>query len=315
LTPIVVVKFRNPPSGNREKLAIERGHALAGLAIRQHGVVSRKQLMETGLDRGAIDWRVQTGRLRVVYRGVYAIGCLSQKGQWMAAVLACGNEAVLSHGSAAALWGVVRPRGAVDVTSAHGRSGRRRRGIHLHRTELHPEDRTERLRIPVTSVARILFDYAEMVDERRLERAWEEADRLNLLRLGEVERVCERGVGRRSLPPIRRLLAEARAVTRTRSPLEDRFASFCREHGIPSPATNVQVLGREADAFWPKRRVVVELDGFAFHRHRAAFERDRARDAALQAAGYHAIRVTHRRLDHEAPALLAELRALLRIHG
>jgi very-short-patch-repair endonuclease len=156
-----------------------------------------------------------------------------------------------------------------------------------------------------------LFDLAEAVDERRLERAWEEADRLNLLRLAEVERVCERGSGRRSLRPVRRLLAEARAPTQTHSALEERFVAFCREHGIPPPATNVQVLGHEVDALWPKERLIAELDGFAFHRQRAAFERDRARDAALQAAGYCVIRLTHRRLEEEVDAVVAELRRLL----
>ena len=153
--------------------------------------------------------------------------------------------------------------------------------------------------IPVTTVARTLFDLAEVVDEGRLDRAWEEADSLSLLRLREVEAVCERGCGRRALKPIGRLLAEAHAPVRTRSPLEDRFAAFCRDHRLPPPATNVEILGYEVDALWPKERLIVELDGFAFHHHRGAFERDRARDAALQAAGYRSIRLTDRRLKRE----------------
>ena len=137
--------------------------------------------------------------------------------------------------------------------------------------------------IPVTSVARTLFDLAEVVDERRLERAFEEADRLNLLAMRALEAVCERGRGRRALRPIRRLIDEAAEPAKTRSPLESRFAAFCREHGLPPAATNVELLGHEADAFWPREQLVVELDGYAFHRHRAAFERDRAKDAAMQA--------------------------------
>ena len=180
--------------------------------------------------------------------------------------------------------------------------------------KLHPSERGELQGIPATSLARTLFDFSEIVDLQRFERAWEEADRLNLLQLREVQVVCDRNPGRRALRPVRHLISLARAATGARSPLEERFASFCWEHQLPPPATNVDVLGYEVDALWGKQRLVVELDGFFFHRHRAAFERDRARDARLQAAGYHAIRVTHHRLDHEATALLAELRALLGIH-
>jgi very-short-patch-repair endonuclease len=210
-------------------------------------------------------------------------------------------------------WGLGRERRAtVEVTAPAGRQGvERRRGIWIHRGRLHPEDRAHRDGIPVTTVARTLFDLSEIVDFPRLERAWEEADRLGLLRLREVEEVCERGYGRRALRPIRRLLAEARHPDTTRSALEDRFLTFCRKHRLPPPATNVIVLDRETDAYWPTARLVVELDGFAFHSHHAAFQRDRARDAALQAAGYRTMRLTHHRLDHEAPTVLAELRRLL----
>ena len=169
--------------------------------------------------------------------------------------------------------------------------------------------------IPVTTVARTLFDYAEVEDFRRLERAWEEADRLKRLRLGEVERVCERGYGRRALKPIRRLLAEARAVTRTRSPLEDRFQGFCRHFGLPPHSTNVHVFGKEVDVLWPAAKLIVELDSWEFHSHRAAFQRDRARDTRLLVAGYRTVRVTHDRLDREAPELAAQLRRLLAVEA
>ncbi|HEX3324285.1 MAG TPA: hypothetical protein VHR65_03980 [Solirubrobacterales bacterium] len=146
---------------------------------------------------------------------------------------------------------------------------------------------------------------------KHLESAWEEADRLNLLQLRAVEGVCERGYGRRALKPIRRLLADARAATITRSPLEDDFSAFCGERGLPMPVFNTTVLGFEVDALWPQQRLAAELDSWEFHRHRSAFERDRARDIALQVAGYRTIRITHRRLHNEAPALTSELRALL----
>lgn len=162
----------------------------------------------------------------------------------------------------------------------------------------------------MTTVARTLFDLAEFASLKSLESAWEEADRLNLLQLRAVEGVCERGYGRRARRPIRRLLADARAATITRSPLEDDFAAFCREHRLPMPSFNTTVLGYEVDALWPSQHLAVEMDSWSYH-HRAAFERDRARDTALQVAGYRTIRITHRRLHNEAAALAGELRALL----
>jgi very-short-patch-repair endonuclease len=236
-----------------------------------------------------------------------------QRGSWLAAVLACEEGAVLSHASAAALWGIAGARGAVDVTAAHGNQGRiRRRGIKLHRGKLDPAEITIHDRVPVTSVARTLFDYAEIVDFQRLAYAWEEADRLKRLRLGEIEEVCGRGYGRRALKPTRRLLAEARAVTRTRSPLEDRFQLFARHFDLPPHSTNVEVLGKEVDVLWPAAKLIVELDSWEFHSHRAAFQRDRARDTRLLVAGYRTARVTHDRLDKEATTLADEIRGLLR---
>lgn len=105
-------------------------------------------------------------------------------------------------------------------------------------------------------------------------------------------------------------MAEARTGA-TRSPLEDRFVAFCKRHGLPMPTINASLLDYEVDALWPAQRLIVELDGFAFHRHRAAFERDRARDAGLQAAGYRVVRLTHRRLEQEPTSVADELHRLL----
>lgn len=291
---------------------------MARLATRQHGVVALRQLLALGFGEEAVKARLDTERLGAVHRGVYTVGHrrLSQRSYWWAAVLAYGDRALLSHRSGAALWGLARQRpGAIDVTAPMGRQGPSRRdGIWIHRGRLHPEDHAVNGDIPVTSVARTLFDYAEVVDFQRLERAWEEADRLKRLRLAEVEQVCERGYGRRALKPIRRLLAETRAVTRTRSPLEDRFQDFCRFHDLPPHSTNVEVLGKEVDVLWPAAKLIVELDSWEFHSHRAAFQRDRARDTRLLVAGYRTARVTHDRLDKEAATLASEIRELLRAH-
>jgi very-short-patch-repair endonuclease len=289
---------------------------LSRLATRQHGVVARRQLLELGFGEEPIKLRLDAGRLNSLHVEVYAVGHmrLSRYSHWLAAVLAYGDAALLSHRAAATLWGLSGSRfKAVDVTAPAGRQGvARRNGIWIHRGRLHLEDRDERAGIPVTSVARTLFDLAEVVDFQRLEYAWEEADRLKLLRLGEVGRVCERGYGRRALKPIRSFLAEARTVTQTRSPLEDRFQRFCRFYELPPHSTNVEVLGKEVDALWPAAKLIVELDSWEFHSHRAAFQRDRVRDIRLLVAGYRTARVTHDRLDKEATNLVGEIRELLR---
>jgi very-short-patch-repair endonuclease len=290
---------------------------IGALAGSQYGVLSRAQLLGLGVPERTIGRWVERGRLGQVHRNVFVVGHapLPQRGRWMAAVLACGSDAVLSHRSAAALWGLAGSRGPrSDVTARRGRQGNPARDrIRLHRGRLGSADRAQSDRIPATSVARTLFDLAEVVNRTQLERAWEEADRLHLLQLREIEKVCERGYGRHALKPIRRLLAETRATTTTRSPLEDRFQRFCRFYDLPSHSTNVNVLGSEVDVLWPAARLIVELDSWEFHRHRGAFQSDRKRDSRLLVAGYRTIRVTHERLDTEAATLADEIRALLRV--
>jgi hypothetical protein len=296
---------------DRRKLLSEREQGLAALAKRQHGVISRRQLLDAGLGPRTIGRRLEHGRLHRLHREVYALSdpLVSLQGRWMAAVLACGDGALLSHRSAAQLWGLMRSRrGSMDVSAA---SGRKRPGITVHESGIYDEDRAEVTGIPVTSVARTIFDLAEVVDDVQLARVFEEADRLRVLRIPELEAVCARGYGRRALAPIRRLIEEARYPETTRSPLEDRVLALCREYDLPMPATNVEVLEHEVDAFWPHERLIVEADSVAFHSHRAAFERDRARDAARQAEGYRVIRLTHRRLENEPAAVADELRVLL----
>jgi very-short-patch-repair endonuclease len=228
----------------------------------------------------------------------------------MAAVLASGDGAVLSHRSAAVLWGFARHRsGPIDVTSAHGRSGRP--GIRLHECKLDVEEATTRRAIPITTPARTLFDLAEAVDWPRLRSACEEADRLGFLQMKKLERVVERGWGRHALKPIRQILVKAPHPEETRSPLEERFLEFCRNRNIPAPVTNVTVLGFEVDALWPQARLIAELDSWAFHHHRGAFERDRVRDAAHLVAGYRTIRITDRRLRREGRATAAQIHGLL----
>jgi hypothetical protein len=232
----------------------------------------------------------------------------------MAAVLAHGDGAALSHHSAAALLGLARPhRGPVDVTSPHGRRGKD--GIALHTGLLLSDEVGITAAIPVTSVARTLLDLAGTVGGKRFEQLSEEADRLGLLELPALTLVCDRAGPRKGVARCRSLVEAAVAAETTRSPLEDLFGLFSREYRLPPSARNVLIEGIEVDVCWPRERVIVELDGFAFHRHRAAFERDRARDARLQAAGYVVVRLTHRRLEEEPAAVAEELRRLLRSRG
>jgi len=299
------------PQGGRRRQLAKRERELAALARRQHSVVSRRQLIAAGLGVRTIRRRVEAGRLHLLHRGVYAFGAgaVDQRGRWLAAVLACGEGALLSHGSAAALWGLMRPRsGPVEVSAP---AGRVRQGIAIHEGAVFEQDRTTVDRIPVTSVARTLFDLAEILDGRRLAKAFEEADRLRLLELDALEAVCARGHGRRALRPIRRLIDAARMPDDTQSPLEDRVLELCRTYDLPMPVTGAAVLGREVDAFWPDRKLMVEADSWEFHRHRAAFERDRKRDAEMQVEGYRVLRLTHRRMESEPKAIADELRRLL----
>lgn len=284
---------------------------MARLAARQHGVISRQQLLDAGLGRRAIGRRAEAGRLRCIHRCVYVFGWreLSWKGKSMAAVLACGEGAVLSHRSAAALWGLARfAAGPIDVTAARGR---RRLGITVHEGSLVGVELTRIAAIPVTSLARTLFDLAEVLDEEQLRNAFEEADRMRLLRVRELEAVCERGHGRKALRPVRRLLEDLRYPADTQSPLEDRVLDLCREYDIPHPVTGAVVLGREVDAFWPDQKLMVEADSWEYHGNRAAFERDRERDATMQVEGYRVIRLTHRRLDGEPATVANQIRRML----
>jgi Transcriptional regulator, AbiEi antitoxin/Protein of unknown function (DUF559) len=298
----------------QRKATAKRERALSALAKRQHGVISRRQLIDGGLGVRTISRRVEAGQLHQLHRGVYLFGDgrVNRRAEWMAAVLACGDAALLSHRSACALWGFARSkRVPIDVTSA---IGRQRPGIAVHEGGICNEDRAKVDRIPVTTVARTLFDVAEVKDEDGLWRAAEEADRLRLLSVQDLEAVCGRCPGRRALRPIRRLIDAVRMPEDTQSPLEDRILELCREYNLPMPVTGTTVLGHEADAFWPAQRVTVEADSWKFHGHREAFERDRTRDAAMQVEGYRVIRLTHRRLMREPAAIADQLRLLLEPH-
>jgi predicted transcriptional regulator of viral defense system len=287
--------------------------SIAELAERQHGVVARRQLLELGLGRQAIARRREAKRLHVVHRGVYAVGYrrLTRLGWWMAAVLACGPGALLSHRPAGVLLGVLDScSGRVEVTVSRHLAGRE--GIRARQTHIAPDERTAVAGIPVTTVARTLLDLAAALDRHGLARALERAEALGLTSETSLDTLIERHAGRPGVGCLRRALAEL-VPQLTRSELERRFLTFVERAGLPRPRTNVWLpLGEEwieVDAVWPESRLVVELDSRAHHLARAAFERDRRRDRRLQAAGWRVVRLTDRAL--RAAGTTDELRTLL----
>ena len=287
---------------------------IARLAEGQHGVVAYRQLVALGLGRGAIEHRLGAGRLRGIHRGVYAVGHakISRRGQLTAAVLACGPSAVLSHRPAADLWGIRRTSSALIEVSV-GRSRHPRPGIRLHVVRrLDASDQTRIDGIPITTAARTLFDLADVLPERQLERAFEEAERLRLFDLAAIEAVCARGRGRRARRRVLALLNALREPPATRSELERLFLDFCRAYGLPEPVFNVVIEGYEVDAWWPGTLIVVELDSFGFNSSRSAFERDREKDLDLKLARFEVIRITDRRIRSDPTALASKLRRMLK---
>jgi predicted transcriptional regulator of viral defense system len=287
--------------------------ALAELAGRQHGVVAREQLRGLGLSLDAIDRRVQGGRLHVLHRGVYAVGhrAVTRDGHRLAAVLAGGRGAVLSHRSAAALWGIRETaRRDVEITAPRGC---RRPGIEGHDIRLAPDEVTVRRNIPVTTPARTLLDLAATLNEHQLARAAERAESLRLTSPTSLEALAARYPRRPGVPAIRALNV---TDTPTRSVLERRFLSLLDAENLPRPLVNAPAElpnadDPEADITWRDQRLIVELDGFETHSTRAASERDRARDRALQAQGWRVIRITWRQLQEEPQTIAAQLNALL----
>jgi very-short-patch-repair endonuclease len=291
-------------------------HELAALAATQFGVVGRSQLRALGLTDAGIARRVAAGRLHRVRRAVYAVGhtALGGHARWLAAVLACGPGAVLSHASAAALW-ELRPSDAarIDVT-VRGPSRHRGPGLHVHRARgLRAEDVATERGIPVTSPARTIIDLAATLRaDRALERVLDRAEVLRLIDVRGLMAAADAHAGHRGAARLRRILAEhVSGTTVTRSELEERMLALCRERGLPRPRVNHFVAGLEVDFLFPAHAVVVEADSWTHHGSRAGFERDRERDATLALAGHRVLRFTHRQMTHEPATVAAAIRAAL----
>lgn len=275
-------------------------------------MVSGAQLRELGFSKHAVHRRVERRRLLRVHSGVFAVGhlALTPDSRRMAAVLACGRGALLSHRAAGALHALLPSSPQFDVT-VQGSARRPREGVVVHRSRsIQDQDKDSVRGIPVTSIARTLVDLADVVDEERLGRALREADYRRLLDLSAIERVLARVPGRAGAPRLAAVLAAYRPEPHfTRSEAERRFVELCARHGLPAPATNAWVAGHEVDALWTDVGVAVEIDGAAAHQTRAAFQRDRSRDRTLAAEGIQVVRVTWRDLADER-ALATQLAAI-----
>lgn len=286
------------------------------MAGRQHGVVARWQLCAAGFDRNRVQRLLDGGYLHRIHLGVYAVGHerLTVKGRWMAAVLAGGPEAVLSHWAAAALWELrPNPSRPFDVT-VPGRTRKGPRGIRLHRVRrLDPEDRAVLDGIPVTSLHRTLLDYAAISSHQYVRLALEAAERRYLLDTRKLEALYRRSRGRRGLAPLKAAVAELRGPAPwTQSELEREFLALVRGAGLPEPSCNVLVHGFLVDCWWPQARLVVEIDGYEFHRSRQQFDENRLRDTRLQLEGIRVLRVTQPRIEYGAAELLSDLSRALR---
>ena len=294
----------------------ERDQALALLASRQHGVVSIRQLEQhVGFSHQAVERAVKAGRLHRVYRGVYAVGHteLSRQGQCLAAVLAVGPGALLSYHSAGWLWGLYRGSpGPVHVTAFVPRHHPTPKGVIRHRARnLTDQDRVLVGGIPVTSVARTLLDLAWKLRSDLLRRALERAEELGLLDLEALHAVIERNRGHHGAKRLRYALAIYQPAPFTRSDFERRFVDHLVASGLPRPATGWNEVGFEIDVYWPELRFGIELDSFATHGTRDAFERDHDRDLDFAMAGIETIRVSEVQFRREPDWIAAKIAQLL----
>jgi len=303
-----------------------RGKAVAAIAATQHGLITSAQLAAIGVGATTVHHWVSTGRLHRIHRGVFAVGHprMNDRGRWLAAVLACGDGAVLSHRAAAALHGI-RPDSAtlIDVSAA-GRPGRTRRGIRLHRGEQLRDAEIEVVdRIPCTTVARTIVDLATCVRPGALEYAIHQAQVKRELDRDAIATVVAHLPRRRGNAVLRRLLSlNDRDEDTVRSGNERRFRRLLRDARLPKPLGNHWIAldghpagGVEVDFVWPEFRLVVEIDSVAVHSTDRALVNDPRRDRALMLAGWRVIRFTDRDLEETPERVLREMRRFLAGRG
>jgi hypothetical protein len=288
------------------------------LAERQHGVVALRQLQLLGLSKSAVSRRARGGRFHRIHRGVYAVGHpkLTGYGHWMAAVLACGPRAVLSHRSTAGLWGVRPDNRRKSDVSVPSPSARTKQAIEIHRSvTLTADDVTTVEGIPCTTLARTLVDLGDVVNRRAVERAVEQAEVLRLFDLHEVQRAMERAGPRRGTGLLSSVLEDLNGPSLTASELEESFLALCRAAALPTPEVNAWMTLSDGspikvDFLWRRERLVVETDGHPFHRTRQSRERDTRRDVLVRLAGFEPIRFTGRQVALEKEWVARTLLAL-----
>lgn len=286
----------------------ERGLALIGAA--QRGVVCRSQLAEIGIRRGSLAHRIEIGSLHRVLPAVFAIGhpALEPWAQETAALLYCGDDCVLSHETAAALWGLV-PSAPPEVSvTVAARNPGRPAGLRIHRvTAIDARDVRLREGLPVTSPARALIDFAARESAGVVEAALNEARVHRLVTDETLDQAMERCPLRPGVGRLRALMTAERGPALTRSETERRLRSIVERGELPWPQFNVWLFGHLVDALWPAAKLVVEADGYSVHGHRHAFEADRRRDQQLAAHGFVVVRITGRQLRDEPMAVLSRL--------
>jgi len=278
----------------------------------QHGIVTRAQLIERGLTAKAIAHRLRTGRLHQLGGGIYAVGRpdVDQYGQWMAAVLSCGPKALLSHRSAAALWGIAKTSRELETeVVVPGAIRRRRQRVRLRRrVDLSSAHRREVSGIPVTDPISTLVDLASCVVEWRVEKAINDADRLGLVDPETLRAEVNGLPPRPGMACLRRLLG-CDALTDTG--LERKFLGIVRDAGLPLPKTQAWVNGYRVDFYWPDLELVVETDGWAHHRTPGEQATDRRRDQAHTKAGLTTLRFAEKQVRYEPQQVKATLSAIM----
>lgn len=304
------------PVGRPEPLSRARNRAIARIAGSHAGAITHAELVAAGLGPDAIGHRVKNGLLHRRHHGVYIVGhlALAPRAEEAAALLACGPGAALSHRSAVAFWGLAEPdREIIDVTLP-GRRYRPKTGIRLHRVrELHRLDVRSVENLLVTAPARTLLDFAATATPDELELAVAAGFRRRVLSAGSLTAAIDRAPLRRGSAALRALTSDQAGRVFTRSEAERLLLSLVRQAGLPEPLVNARVCGFEVDFYWSAARLVVEVDGRAYHGNQKAFEQDRLRDQVLVAAGLRVIRVTWRQMSDNPLAVVARIAQAMRV--
>lgn len=301
--------LRSPRHSGRDEGNVDR--RAGKVASAQEGAIGHDQLLDVGLGRDAIDHWVHRGRLHVRHRGVYVLGhtAPAKYTDEMAAVLACRPRALISHATAAYMWGF-RPKpadGIIDVTVV-GRKARHRRGIRTHRAQtLMRADLSYINNVPVTPPARALLEIAPALTVRELELALHEALAQRKTTIAQVRAVLRRYPRRRGSARLKSLVDQSRSKTLTDSKAAERLYRHLRCSGLPQPLVDIRRGRWRPDFYWPEARLVVEVDGGDFHSSRPRIERDHRKDADLKSMGEDVLRFTGRQVQREIEFVLVTI--------